>query len=133
MHTSIPLLFGSCNKYFLSNILCSPRPENTQEQKFNPETMLLQGRLLADFTPQPKPLLTQLGLLVLKCQVPNPGPHVKARTQSQPHLHPGFPLFKFKLAVYMFILQRMSRKYKAGSSFSQQRLDSLKAICQHPL
>lgn len=28
----------------------------------------------------------------------------------------------------MFILQRMSLKYKAGSSFSQQRLDSLKAI-----
>lgn len=32
---------GSCNKYFLSNILCSLRPKNTQEQKFHHVTVLL--------------------------------------------------------------------------------------------
>lgn len=35
---------------------------------------------------------------------------------------------QIQLAVYMLIIQRMSLKYKAGSTFSQQRLDSLKAI-----
>lgn len=35
---------------------------------------------------------------------------------------------QIQLAVYMLIIQRMSLKYKAGSTFFQQRLDSLKAI-----
>lgn len=89
----------SCNKYFLPNVLCSPRPKHTQEQKFHHVNLMCDYEALQTFAgwlhTSAGSLLTQLVLLVLKCKVPNLGPHVKARTQN--HTYKGFPLIKFNL------------------------------------
>lgn len=128
MHTFIPLLFGSCNRSFLPNLLCSPRPRHTQEQKFNHVNLMCDYDALQTFAGWPhtsaESLLTQLVLLVLKCKVPNLGPHGKARTQKSYLQRLSF--VQIQPAVCMFIKQRMFLKYKAGPSFSQQRLYSLK-------